>query len=487
MKYHQKITLCAALAAAFAAPASANSFFLVVPVASRGSAAVDPALIQVELFAQGMAVGKTTKPYSHSFRNALQITGDPYVNLNQAAWSITSGSLPAGLSLSASGAVSGTPTTPAAGTPFEVNVAYKGKSATQSYSIPVVEMETVALSPLTLAAGIQGTPYVASLAGATSVTGGPGAASVNYTVTSGALPAGVSLSSSGAISGTPSAATPAGGTNFTVNAAYLEASAQRSYNIFVDEARMPGLFTAATETTFRNAVIGEGVTRSFNFSNNGNTSAPGLVPFATGPGWSIDTSTCGTAGAPGNLAVGASCSFVVRWSPEVAGLATGTVGVNWTGPAAGSHSLAISGSAKVDYSELMAGYTKSLVITPANAVWNKNIPWLWKISTASSDAPAETLELRQIITVPGNYPINAVLHGAVDDILRSASVNGAQVLADEPMPHTSVTASPEFTLQPGLNVLAVRVENAGGPAGVSLRVKTPELGHIASADAWRMQ
>src|SRR5204862_62956 len=127
------------------------------------------------------------------------------------AWSVISGSLPAGLTLNAtSGAISGTPTT--AGTSnFTVQVidsssgkASKAFTLTINSTVPPLSITTA--SPLP--SGTVGTVYSQTRAAAR------GAAPYGWSVISGSLPAGLTLNAtSGAISGTP---TTAGTSNFTV-------------------------------------------------------------------------------------------------------------------------------------------------------------------------------------------------------------------------------------------------------------------------------
>jgi hypothetical protein len=127
-------------------------------------------------------------------------------------WGITSGSLPPGLILSGTtGQISGVPS--ASGT-YSFNVALSDsgspvQSTSKSFSISVVAPTVLPISITTtsLPSITVGTPYSATL----SATGG--IPPYTWSVSSGALPAGLTLSAAGAISGTPTAE----GTNsFTV-------------------------------------------------------------------------------------------------------------------------------------------------------------------------------------------------------------------------------------------------------------------------------
>lgn len=152
---------------------------------------VDPATLG------GATVGAA---YSQSF----SATGGtaPYT------FSLSAGALPAGLTLSSTGALSGTPT--AAGTfNFTVRAADANNfPGTRAYTL-VVAPPVIAIAPATLPNGTVATAY------SQTVTASGGIAPYSFAVTAGALPAGLSLSSGGVISGTPTA----GGTfNFTVTA-----------------------------------------------------------------------------------------------------------------------------------------------------------------------------------------------------------------------------------------------------------------------------
>ena len=130
-----------------------------------------------------------------SYSQTLSATGGtaPYT------WVVSAGTLPAGLSLSTGGVISGMPTT-AGSSSFTVKVTDStGATATQSLSI-TFNNPAISITTTTLANGTVGTAYSQTL----SATGGT--APYAWTIIAGTLPAGLSLSTNGVISGTPTAA-----------------------------------------------------------------------------------------------------------------------------------------------------------------------------------------------------------------------------------------------------------------------------------------
>ena len=143
------------------------------------------------------------------------------------AYTVTAGALPAGISLSNAGALAGTATT--AGT-FNFTVTAtdaNGQLATRAYSV-VVAVPTLAITPATIPGATANSAYSQTL----SASGG--VAPYSYAVTAGALPAGLSLSSAGLLSGTP---TVSGTFNFTVtvtdSTGGTAATATRAYSLVV--------------------------------------------------------------------------------------------------------------------------------------------------------------------------------------------------------------------------------------------------------------
>nr|WP_099206288.1 putative Ig domain-containing protein [Xanthomonas citri] len=128
------------------------------------------------------------------------------------SYAVSAGTLPAGIALDpATGGLSGTPT--AAGTfTFTLTVSDSTPSpaaqASRSYSLSIAAPQVV-VAPTTLSGATRGTAYSQTL----SASGGT--AAYTYAITSGALPAGITLASNGTLSGT---AMVEGTFNFTVQA-----------------------------------------------------------------------------------------------------------------------------------------------------------------------------------------------------------------------------------------------------------------------------
>jgi MBG domain/Bacterial Ig-like domain (group 3)/Putative Ig domain len=157
-------------------------------------------------------------------------------------YAISGGALPAGMSLSTTGLLTGTPT---AGGVFTITVlATDADSVTgaQTYSLTILP-PTVTIAPSTVAAASVGTPYTQTFTAA----GGTGP----YTYAlPGTLPSGLSFSPAGILSGTPSAA--GGPYTFTVTA--------------TDSSTGTGPYSGVS-TTYSLTVGGSGVTATVTLGN----------------------------------------------------------------------------------------------------------------------------------------------------------------------------------------------------------------------------
>ncbi len=147
------------------------------------------------------SLAQATAGVAYSAQIVVTATTAPYT------FSVTSGTLPPGLSLSATsqnpaGALSGTPQLTDAGITYTFTVTATdgaNDTASQSYNL-VIGPPALTISPATLPAGTVGNSYSETL------TAAGGLGPYTYSISSGSLPGGLSLSSSGQLSGTPTAA-----------------------------------------------------------------------------------------------------------------------------------------------------------------------------------------------------------------------------------------------------------------------------------------
>ena len=179
-------------------PSSAGTYNFTVVAASgltNGSQAYTVVINSaIRITTASLPAGQVAVPYSQTI--AVSGGTSPYV------FSVSTGSLPAGLSLaSATGSVSGTPTK-AGSFSFTVQVTdHIGATATQTYTLTVSAVSLPVITTTSpLPNGTIGFSYSATLA----ATGGT--TPYAWSIASGALPAGLALNATtGTIAGTPSA------------------------------------------------------------------------------------------------------------------------------------------------------------------------------------------------------------------------------------------------------------------------------------------
>ena len=188
-------------------PTTAGAFSYTIKVTDSGSPAqtattttVSGTIAPSTLSISPTASATTQVGQNYSQTNAASGGTTPYT------FSLASGALPAGTTLSTStGTVSGTPTTAGAFS-YTIKVTDSGSPAQTATTTTVsgtIAPSTLSISPSSLSNGTQGVAYNQM------VTASGGSGSYSYSVTSGALPIGLSLNSgSGAITGTPTVGGP---------------------------------------------------------------------------------------------------------------------------------------------------------------------------------------------------------------------------------------------------------------------------------------
>ncbi|MGH9490546.1 MAG: putative Ig domain-containing protein, partial [Terriglobales bacterium] len=190
----------------------------------------------------------TNEAYSQTFGT---VNGSATVT-----WAVSSGSLPAGMSLDAStGALTGTPTVDGVSN-FTVKVTGTG-GGTDSVAY-TLQVAPLTISTTSLANGDIAATYSESLSMAN------GTAPFTFVVASGSLPAGLALSSTGQITGTPTANGAV--SNFTIKVTDADGqTATQALSITIG-----GM--AITSTTLANGVVGTGYLQQIVVAN-------GTVPY----------------------------------------------------------------------------------------------------------------------------------------------------------------------------------------------------------------
>ena len=210
-----------------------------------------------------------------SYSQTLAATGGtlPY------AWSVASGALPAGLILSVAGVISGSPTTVGFSN-FTVQLADSGsQTASKSFSIAINPPPLSITTASSLPAATVGNAYLQALA----ATGGT--PPYSWSVASGALPAGLTLSVAGVISGTPAAASASSFTVQVTDSGSQTGSKPLSITInppapnITTASPLPG---ASKGLAYSVTLTASGGTQPYSWSAAGGSIPPGLTFSSSG-------------------------------------------------------------------------------------------------------------------------------------------------------------------------------------------------------------
>jgi hypothetical protein len=296
--------------------------------------------------------------------------GTPYT------WTVTTGStLPAGLTLSTAGVLAGTPT--ATGAPsFSVTATDSvGNTAAKSLSMTISPGITISTSA-TLAGGYQGTAYPGATLAATGGTG----SGFTWAVASGStLPAGLSLSTGGAISGTP---TGSGATSVAITVTDSASNtATKTFSITIEAT-----LAVSGSSTLKSGTINVAYTNTL-------TATGGSGTYST---W-IVTSGGGTM-TPLNLSL--SSAGVLSGTPTITGTATFTVQVtdseNHTATA--TLSVTVYNALTVTTASLPAGYVGTAYNQTLGAGGGSGTGYAWTTTSSNLSTFGLTLSAAGVLT-----------------------------------------------------------------------------------------
>jgi hypothetical protein len=331
------------------------------------------------------------------------------------AWSLTSGTLPAGLTLStATGVISGMPITQGTSV-FTAQVQdAAGNKASAVFSITINAAEApLTLTLATLPSGVVGVPYSAMI----GVSGGT--APYSCLLAGGTLPAGLTLSASCLVSGTP---TTAGTSILSVKATDSSSPVE-------------------TVTGPESITIAPAGTLALTSPPNGTVGTPyaGAIGVAGGTAPYTCVITAGTL--PAGLTLGAAC--VITGTPTTAGTANLTVNAtdssNPVKTITGPVTLTISPT----------GLTLTLSTLPGATV---GVPYSATIGVSGGTAPYSCIQAGG--TLPAGLTLSAVC--VVSGTPTTAGTSVLSVKAtDSSSPAETVTGPEAITVSPvGVLVLA---------------------------------
>jgi len=284
-----------------------------------------------------------------AYSQTLAATG----GMTPYAWSITSGSLPAGLSMNAStGAITGTPTTAGTST-FTVQV-QDGNSATANKNLSIVVSAQPSISTSSLPGSDIGSAYSQNLTATGGIT------PYTWSISSGSLPSGLSMNAStGAITGIP---TTAGTSTFTVQVQDgNSATANKNLSIVVSAQ------LSISMSSLPGSDIGNAYSQNL-------TATGGMTPYT----WSISSGSL-SAGLSLNASTGA-----ITGTPTTAGTSTFTVQVRDSNSATANKNLSIVVSAQLSIStSSLPGGSVGYAYSQTLAATGGMTPYTWSISSGS--------------------------------------------------------------------------------------------------------
>ena len=277
-------------------------------------------------------------------------------------WTVTTGSLPSGLTLNTNtGAITGTPVGPAGTATFIIRLFdAAAQGADQSLSI-LINPAALSITTTTLPSGTVGAAYSASIA---AQGGTP--PYTNWSLSSGSLPLGLTLNATtGAITGTP---TTAGSSQFTAKVTDSGNPAQTATQS-LSLAIAPSTLTL-TATALPNGAVGSAYSAQINAQG-------GTAPYAS---W-----TASSGSLPGGLALNPA-NGIISGTPTTTGTSTFSIKLTDSGSPAQTASqtftITVFAGVTITTTVLPSG-TQGLTYSATLTAQSGTGPYTWSITTGA--------------------------------------------------------------------------------------------------------
>jgi len=444
------------------------------------------------IVAGSMAITPATLPapiYSSSYSQQLTVSGGvaPYT------FSINGGSLPTGIALSSTGTLTGSPSK--AGTyTFSVTAVDSSSNLTsvsQTYTLTIAT-PFIDITPITLPAATVGTGY------STSISASGGVAPFEYGIAFGSLPAGMSLTSTGTLSGTP---TTAGTFTFGVRASDTNRfTGVRPYSFVVGQqapvaANINQTLAANSGASTISASLSGGPTTSLAVVTppaHGTVNITGATGFTytPTPGYAGVDSFTYTATGPGGTSAPATVNLAITPPTVVIGtttLANATQNVPYTASISAS-----GGTAPYSYTIVSGALPSGMTLAPTGSLAGTptapgTSSFTVRVTDSQNFQASQALSLTVVAQAPvvGNVSASVAANSSNNPLtlsLGSAPVTSVAV-ASNPQHGTAQVSGTSITYTPtaGYSGIDSFTYTATGPGGtsaaatVSLTITPPTL------------
>ncbi len=444
------------------------------------------------IVAGSMAITPATLPapiYSSSYSQQLTVSGGvaPYT------FSINGGSLPTGIALSSTGTLTGSPSSPGTYT-FSVTAVDSSSNLTsvsQSYTLTIAT-PFIDITPITLPAATVGTGY------STSISASGGVAPFDYGIAFGALPAGMSLTSTGTLSGTP---TTAGTFTFGVRASDTNRfTGVRPYSFVVGQqapvaANINQTLAANSGASTISASLSGGPTTSLAVVTppaHGTVNITGATGFTytPTPGYAGVDSFTYTATGPGGTSAPATVNLAITPPTVVIGtttLANATQNVPYTASISAS-----GGTAPYSYTIVSGALPSGMTLAPTGSLAGTptapgTSSFTVRVTDSQNFQASQALSLTVVAQAPvvGNVSASVAANSSNNPLtlsLGSAPVTSVTV-ASNPQHGTAQVSGTSITYTPtagysGIDSFTYTATGPGGtsaPATVNVTVTPPTL------------